>query len=131
MPEFYGEELDRQKMWERISNGVIVSIAKSNKEWDKFINDLLVYIKADMVRVASSVALHDLMAHLSEKPPSYHKAWLRYFETRQMILIPFARLAWQGRKDPMPQSQYQKTTVKPVAKNVHINESVTNDGELF
>jgi len=137
MPEFYGEELDRQKMWERIANGIIVSVAKSNKAWDKFINDMLIYIKADMVRVSSNVDFNEFMMLLAEKPISYHVAWLRYFETRHMILIPFARLAWQGRISDKKETvlNRKKDKVESIHANISSNSSSidtpSDNGGLF
>lgn len=134
LPEFYGDELDRQKIWDRISNGILVSVAKCNKSWDKFVNDMLVYIKADPVRTASNQHFLEFMESMIEKEHYYHIAWLRCFETRHMILIPFARQAWTLQKEVLKEdAKVRKSAKKEIPQKestVRTPASSSNDSLL-
>lgn len=98
LPSLYGDSLDRKAMWERIGNGIASATAKCGGQWDRFLNDILEYIKADPGRVASSAAIGRFIETMECRPKEWHEQFLRYLETRGNIVVVKARLLWNLNK---------------------------------
>jgi multimeric flavodoxin WrbA len=95
----FGDSLDRKTLWERIGNGIVVCCSKCGGDWEAFVNQMLQYIKADGMRVASSKSFADIIETLAEKPKAWREAWLRVLETKHFLIIVKARALWNATKD--------------------------------
>lgn len=98
LAELFGDSLDRMTLWERIGNGIVVCCAKCGGDWEVFVNQILLYIKADPGKVAANKELeyfYDMMQH---RPREWKDAFLQYLETRHMLVIIKARALWNEKK---------------------------------
>ncbi len=114
LAEVFGDDLDRKTLWERIGNGLIVSSAKCNGDWELFVNEMLKYIKADPGKVAANRALSAFIDSMIVKPKEWHEQFIRECETKHMFICVKARMLWNSRKR--------------VPQETDFTESVSSDG---
>jgi hypothetical protein len=91
LPSVYGAELDRLKMWDRISNGlqVLLSKVKSNHE---IMDALLKFVCADTAKAVANTQIIDLFAR---QPSIDIQAMRREITTKGMYITVLARNKWQ------------------------------------
>ena len=82
----FGEGLDRKTVWERISNGIIVSSAKSGGNGSKFLAELLDYVKASPGMVASNDDLKDLTIAMASGTPEVQRHFIRTCVEYRLLL---------------------------------------------
>lgn len=80
---------------------MLAAVAKSGGDWEKFINDLLVYVHADPAKTARNKDFQAYMEGLLSKDAAWRTSWLRMFETRHMILLPLARREYTLRREQL------------------------------
>lgn len=98
MAEVFGDDLDRKTLWERIDNGIVISAAKCGGDWEKFVNEILVYIKADPGKVAANKNLSNWIDSMVCKPNEWHEQFVRECETKHMFITVKARMLWNSQK---------------------------------
>jgi hypothetical protein len=99
LPEIFSDDLDRKTLWERIGNGVKVSISKAGGNFENFINSCIEYIKADPGKVAACENLEMFLQTALSRPDEWKAQFLRIMETRYFILIVSARTQWNQKKE--------------------------------
>jgi len=87
----YGATLDRKAVWERISNGIPVAAAKSGGRGEKFLAEMLDYVKAEAGMVASSDALKKATVFLLAASPEAQRQFIRICVEYRMLLCLKAR----------------------------------------
>lgn len=98
LPVFYSDDLDRKALWERIGNGLLVAVHKCNGDVELFVNQLLIYIKADTVKVAASDKLSNLIYTFSTRDKAWKESFLNVFNNYHYLVIVKSRMAWNNRK---------------------------------
>lgn len=98
LPIFYSDSLDRMSLWDRIGNGLVAASQKCNGDVELFINQVLVYIKADTSKVAASERLSNMMYTMSQRDKSWKETFLRQFQEYHYLIIVKARMVWNNRK---------------------------------
>lgn len=105
MPRFYGDDLERKKMWTRISNGIQASLSKSNGSVDSFVQNILVFIHAkpefltkDVLLLSAIKGLVSIAETDDERTTDVNAELWQCFRDRHMLLIPLAKEKWEVRK---------------------------------
>jgi hypothetical protein len=98
LPEVYGEDLERVKMWERITNGLISSSSKSGGNVDIFVNSILSFIKADGGKVASNNSIKNMAVASSIRPKEWGKEVCRIASVETYLIVVMAREKYMSRK---------------------------------
>ncbi len=99
LPELFGDDLKRITLWERISHGLIVSSAKANGDIELFINQILLYIKAEPSNVASNKHLSDFIEFILSQSRNWQEQFIRTCESKYMFICVKARLIWNTKKE--------------------------------
>ena len=89
--QVFGSSLDRMTLWQRISDGIPVSAAKSRGKVDKFIASMLDYIKAEANHVVGSEALGGVFSTLCLYSPEGQRQFIRTCVEYRMLLCLQAR----------------------------------------
>lgn len=98
LPVFYSDDLDRKSLWERIGNGLLAAVQKCNGDVELFVNQVLVYIKADAAKVAASDRLANLIFTFSSRDKGWREGFLRQFQEYHYLIIVKSRMTWNSRK---------------------------------
>ena len=98
LPIFYSDDLDRKALWDRIGNGLLAASQKCNGDVELFVNQVLVYIKADAAKVAASDRLANMIYMLSARDKVWKETFLRQFQEYHYLIIVKSRIAWNSRK---------------------------------
>jgi len=99
LPTLYGEELERMKLWDRISSGVKTSIQKSNGDIEEFISAILEHIKADSSKAASSVELRDFLLIANSRGKEWRDSFIDVLEKKLFVILVLAREKWNNKKE--------------------------------
>lgn len=100
LPELYGQELEREKLWERIGSGLEAAFAKTaGADHEFFIQAVLEHIKASPSRAAANENLAAILEQLAEWEPQDRAAWIVYFHTHLIPVLVAARYSWGRTKD--------------------------------
>lgn len=98
LPILFSDDFDRKTLWERIGNGLVVSVKKCGNQWDLFVNLILEYIKADPGKVAASKELTAFIETMAARPKEWREQFLRYIESRHFLVVAKARMVWNLNK---------------------------------
>lgn len=98
MPELFGEDLDRKTLWERIANGLHTASAKSGGDVGLFVQELLVYIKADPGQVASNERFAMHLEMLLLRPKEIQDQFVRTMSAKSYLIVTKARAVWNLNK---------------------------------
>jgi hypothetical protein len=98
LPEVFSDDLDRKTLWERIGNGLLVSISKSGGNIELFINCCLEYIKASPGSVASNEKITMFIVTVNSKPSDWREQFLKIIEKSYYLIIVEARVRWCANK---------------------------------
>lgn len=98
LPVFYSDDLDRKSLWERIGNGLLAAVHKCNGDVELFVNQVLVYIKADTAKVAASEKLSNLIFTFSARDKGWKESFLGLFNSYHYLIIVKSRMMWNSRK---------------------------------
>jgi len=90
LPKVYGSDLERKKMWTRISNGIVSSLAKCGGSVERFCNEILEYIHANPAFLTKDFFLLDDIDEEEEI--------LSCFQHRNLLIVPLAREKWDAEK---------------------------------
>jgi hypothetical protein len=99
LPTLYGDELERMKLWDRISSGVKTSIQKSNGDIEEFISAILEHIKADPSKVASNTELKDFLLISSARGKEWRDSFIDVLEKKLFVILVLAREKWNNKKE--------------------------------
>jgi len=99
LPELFGDDLKRITLWERIAHGLVVSSAKCNGDIELFINQMLIYIKADPGNVAANKNMSDFIDFILSKEKMWWKQFIRICESKYMFICVKARMIWNVKKE--------------------------------
>ena len=98
LPKFYSDGLDRLTMWTRIFNGIKSSLAKANGSVDRFVSEMLDYIKANPQDLYPDSDMLKIINLAINSKNINSEELLSCFETRGMLLVPLAREKWNDLK---------------------------------
>jgi len=98
LPIVFSDDLDRKSLWDRISNGIYSATTKCDNDFEKFINFILEFIKADAARVASNNIFTDFLCEVSKQTDEWKIAFINYCQTKYFILVTYARQRWESMK---------------------------------
>ncbi|GHU37757.1 hypothetical protein FACS1894105_10440 [Clostridia bacterium] len=91
--EVFGDKLDRKTLWDRITHGIEVSSSKSGGKVDKFIAELLDYVKAEPNSVVRSESLGSFIKKSASFSQEYQRQFIRTCVIYRMLLVISAREA--------------------------------------
>lgn len=94
LPELFSDDLDRKTLWERIGNGLMVSIAKCGGDFETFINNCLDYIKAEPGKVAANDNLASWLDVALLRPQEWKIQFMRFIERKNFLVVLKARAQW-------------------------------------
>ena len=98
LPELFSDDLDRKTLWERIGNGLMISIAKSGGDFEAFINGCLSYIKADHGKVAANENFASWVSVAFTRPNEWRVQFMRFIERKNFLVVLKARAQWNINK---------------------------------
>lgn len=99
LPIVFSNDLDRKTLWDRISNGIYSATTKCDNDFEKFINYILEFIKADAAIVASNSIFTDFLCKAIKQSDEWKIAFINYCQTKYFILVTYARQRWEERKE--------------------------------
>lgn len=99
LPEVFSDDLDRKTLWERIGNGLVSSLAKSNSDIELFINNCLEYVKADSGKAAANENLHYFLSTITTRDLDWKQQFLRTIEKKHYLIVVKARDRWNKSKN--------------------------------
>lgn len=114
LPELFSSDLDRKTLWERIGNGLLVSITKAGDDIDMFVNCCLDYIKAEPGKVAVNESLETFISILSEKSLEWKIEFLRLIEKKHFLFLIHARNLWKKKYDSKKEEGAKKKRILKV-----------------
>ena len=89
--EVFGSGLDRKTLWERISNGIPLASSKSGGRGEKFLVELLDYVKSEANVVVGSEKLRLITASIMHLSPESQRQFIRICVEYRMLLCLEAR----------------------------------------
>lgn len=95
MAELFGEELERTTLWARIGTAIETAGAKCGQELDRFVCHCLEHIQADTAKAVANERYIQWISAASSRPPEWQAAFLHYIVDRRLIVLVFARQAWE------------------------------------
>lgn len=98
LPEVFSDDLDRKTLWERIGNGILVSLAKAGGDFELFINFCLEFIKAESGKVAANENLSMFINVAMSRPVEWKNQFLSTIEKKHYLIIVKARARWNENK---------------------------------
>jgi hypothetical protein len=98
LPVFYGDELNRMDLWDRIGNALAAASAKADGNLELFINSVLTYIKAAPTAVAASSRLSAFIVAFENRDSNWKRDFIQQFQEYSYLIIVKARAAWQTKK---------------------------------
>jgi hypothetical protein len=104
LPFVYSDDLDRKELWNRITSGISVSLAKCGGDLNVFVNGILDFIKADPARVAALQSLSTFLSMCETRPEEWKQAFLMTMGKKKFVLTVFARERWNLNKTPAKQN---------------------------
>lgn len=99
LASLFGDDLDRTTLWDRIGNGLLTSVAKSGGNFHEFMNYVLIYIKADSAKTASSTALMNFIEMIDSKSNEWRKNFIQFILKNYFIIIVYGRKRWIDYKE--------------------------------
>lgn len=99
LPEVFSDDLDRKTLWERIGNGINVSLSKAGDDFSLFINNCIEYVKADPGKVASNENLNLFISSSLLRPKQWKNQFLLLTERQFYLIIIKARNEWNKKKE--------------------------------
>lgn len=100
LPTFYGEGLDRMKMWDRIGSGLQAASAKTaNGDVGAFAQSVMEHIQSEPGRVAANDDFADVLSESLSLSFESRQALLLTFKTHLVSIIVYARKGWTIIKD--------------------------------
>ena len=97
--DVFGASLDRKTVWERIANGITVAAAKSGGKTDKYLAEMLAYVKAEANQVVGSDALKAVKDTLETLTADQQRQFIRVCVEYRMLLCLEARESVQAEKN--------------------------------
>lgn len=98
LPQIFGDDLDRLKMWDRIGSGIMSAYAKTvGDDVELFISEVCRHIQAGTA-VAYCEDLAAILAKVSSWESEQREAWLSYLTTRLPIVLIGAKSEWEKYK---------------------------------
>jgi len=98
LPIVFSDDLERKTLWDRISNGIYSATTKCDNDFEKFINYVLEYIKADAAKVASNKEFSDFLTYTVKQSDEWKIAFINYCQTKYFIVVTYARQKWEEKK---------------------------------
>jgi len=98
LPEIFSEDFDRKTLWERIGNGLTVSLAKAGGDFDLFINFCFEYLKADSGKVAANENINAFINSAMSRPVEWKNQFLSTIEKKHYLIVVKARARWNENK---------------------------------
>jgi hypothetical protein len=91
LANLFSDDFDRKTLWERIGNGLINCVKKSNYNLELFVNLILEYIKAEPGKVAANEYLESFLFTMKTRPVENVERFLKYIEQKHFLVIIKAR----------------------------------------
>jgi len=101
LPRFYGDELERKSLWDRIGSGLLAAASKADGNCELFVNATLAYIKASPASVAASERLAAFITSFEKRDLIWKRDFIHQFQEYHYLIIVKARAAWQTKKEQM------------------------------
>ena len=110
LPLFFGEELERTTLWDRIGTGLQTALAKTaSSDHEFFAQCVLSHILANPAKTASNGQLRDLLDKVGAWTDGDRQAWMRCFGTHLIPILVYARANWEDAKGKSKQARGLKT----------------------
>lgn len=94
LPRVFGSELERTTLWDRIGSGLQTAYAKTQTDYELFINQVLSHIKAEPSRVANCQELWEVMETIDGWDQSSRESWMLLFHSHQIVILVHAKQRW-------------------------------------
>lgn len=98
LPKVFGSDLDRMTLWERIPSALETASSKVSDNAEKFINECLSHIKAN-INNESSELLFSIITTLSSRPKDYQEDFISYIRNNGYVITIYAKKRWNEIKD--------------------------------
>ena len=99
LPEVFGDSLDRLKIWDRISSGLVAANAKAtNTDHERFVQLVLDHIKADPAMAGRNENLAAMLGSLETLSVTDRDSWIVLFGSHLVPILVKARVAWNEKK---------------------------------
>ena len=100
LPEVFGKELDRLKMWDRIATAVQSAFAKTAcDDHEFFVAEVLGHIKANPSEAADNESIANTLDTLGGWPSVDRQGWLNYLHSHLIPVMVHARKRWTTTKE--------------------------------
>lgn len=100
LPEVFGEELDRLKMWDRIATAIQSGFAKTAcDDHEFFVAQVLSHIKANPAKAADNASIASTLDTLGGWSSVDRQAWLAYLNAHLIPVMVHARKKWTATKE--------------------------------
>lgn len=95
MAELFGDDLDRTTLWARIGTAIETAGAKCGQDFDRFVCLCLEHIQAEDSRAVANERYIQWISSASSRPLEWQQAFIDYLVERRIIVLVFARQAWE------------------------------------
>lgn len=110
LPDLYGDELDRMKLWDRIGTAMEVAHAKTaGHDVEFYISNVLDHIKCEPAKALRHNGLSEFIAMQAVWSAEQSSAFLAYLATHRHVVLVKARMVWEKTKETRASARSEST----------------------